>query len=141
MDYKHLTEEERYQIDDMLREGFSQVMIAKELGRSASTLSRELRRNKGGRGYRPKQAHQKAIERLTARGLTNANRASDNAWEYAKQHLVNEQWSPEQIAGRLELEGLETISHETIYQRILDDKNEGGSLYIHLRCKNSSRAS
>lgn len=135
MDYIHLTEDERYQIDDLQREGFSQAAIARELGRSPSTLSRELSRNKGERGYRPRQAQQKAEERLIERGSTNAKRASSDAWEYAKQHLVDEQWSPEQIAGRLELEGLETISHETIYQRILDDKNDGGSLYTHLRCK------
>ncbi len=135
MDYKHLTEEERYQIDDLQREGFSQADIAAQMGRSRSTLSRELRRNKGERGYRPRQAQQKAMERLVERGKSNVKRASMGAWEYAKQQLVNEQWSPEQIAGRLELEGQETISHETIYQRILEDKNEGGSLYTHLRCK------
>jgi IS30 family transposase len=50
MDYKHLTEEERYQIDDMKRENFSQAEIARVLNRSPSTLSRELHRNKGDRG-------------------------------------------------------------------------------------------
>jgi IS30 family transposase len=135
MAYIHLTEEERYHIDDLKREGFSQTKIAKELGRSCSTLSRELRRNQGDRGWRPRQAQLKANERLMTRGSTNAKRASVEAWEYAKRHLQNEQWSPEQIAGRLEFEGLEKISHETIYQRILDDKNEGGILYTHLRCK------
>jgi len=135
MDYTHLTEDERYQIDDLLREGYSQSAIAKMLGRSRSTLSRELCRNKGERGWRPRQAQLKASERLIVRGLTNAPRASDAAWEYAKEHLINEQWSPEQISGRLALEGLEAISHETIYQRILEDKNNGGSLYTHLRCK------
>jgi IS30 family transposase len=135
MDYIHLTEEERYHIDDLLREGFSQSAIAKKLGRSPATLSRELRRNKGERGWRPRQAQIKATERLTVRGAANVKRASACAWEYAKEHIENEQWSPEQIAGRLELEGLETISHETIYQRILDDKNAGGILHTHLRSK------
>ncbi|HET9433636.1 MAG TPA: IS30 family transposase [Chitinophagaceae bacterium] len=135
MDYKHLTEEERYQIDDLQCEGFTQAAIAKQLGRSRSTLSRELRRNVGERGWRPRQAQTKAVERLVTRGSDNVKRASDAAWEYAKDHLQNDQWSPEQIAGRLKLEGLETISHETIYQRILEDKNAGGSLYTHLRCK------
>ena len=135
MDYNHLTEEERYQIDDLRREGFSQRKIAKALRRSPSTLSRELNRNTGERGWRPRQAQLKAEERLTVRGEANVKRASDAAWEYAKKHLQEDQWSPEQIAGRLELEGLETISHETIYQRILDDKNAGGTLHTHLRCK------
>lgn len=135
MDYKHLTEEERYQIDDLLREGFSQRKIAKALCRSVSTLSRELSRNKGDRGWRPRQAQQKASERLFKRGSNNALRVSRSAWEYAKQHLAKEQWSPEQIAGRAKLDGLEPISHETIYQRILEDKEAGGDLYLHLRCK------
>jgi IS30 family transposase len=135
MDYKHLTEEERYQIDDLRREGFNQAEIAKKMGRSPSTLSRELSRNKGDRGWRPRQAQMKAFERLTKRGENNVRRASETAWQYAEKHLIEDQWSPEQIAGRLELEGLDTISHETIYQRILDDKNAGGTLYTHLRCK------
>lgn len=135
MDYKHLTEDERYQIDDMRREGFNQGAIALALKRSPSTLSRELRRNVGDRGWRPRQAQVKATERLGVRGSANVKRASHTAWIYAKKHLQDDQWSPEQITGRLTLEGLATISHETIYQRILDDKNENGSLYTHLRCK------
>ncbi len=135
MDYKHLTEEERYQIDDLKREGFTQKRIAKALKRSPSTISREMRRNKGDRGWRPRQAQLKATERLTVRGTANAGRASDEAWEFAKEHLENEQWSPEQITGTLRLKGLEEMSHETIYQRILEDKNKGGKLYTHLRCK------
>jgi len=135
MSYTHLTEVERYQIDDLRREGFSQAVIAKQLSRSASTLSRELHRNEGERGWRPRQAQIKSSERLAARGAGNAKRVSPVAWEYAKKHLENDQWSPEQITGRLELEGSETISHETIYQRILEDKTTGGLLYTHLRCK------
>lgn len=135
MDYKHLTEEERYQIDDLRREGFNQEEIAKKIGRSPSTLSRELRRNKGERGWRPRQAQIKAVDRLVARGKNNARKVSEKAWQYAEKHLVNDQWSPQQISGRLDLDGLETISHETIYQRVLDDKNAGGNLYTHLRCK------
>ena len=135
MDYKHLTEEERYQIDDLRREGFNQAEIAKRIGRSPSTLSRELRRNEGERGWRPRQAQLKSVERLVTRGSNNARKISEAAWEYAEKHLTEDQWSPQQIAGRLELEGMETISHETIYKRILEDKNEGGDLYIHLRCK------
>ena len=135
MDYKHLTEEERYQIDDLRREGFNQAEIAEKMGRSPSTLSRELRRNHGERGWRPRQAQLKADERLITRGASNARKVSESAWQYAEKHLTEDQWSPEQIAGRLELEGMETISHEAIYQRILEDKNEGGDLYTHLRCK------
>ena len=135
MSYKHLTEDERYQIEELLGEGFSQLAVAKCLNRSPSTLSRELQRNRGERGWRPRQAQSKAMERLVARGVGNVKRASDSGWEYAQEHLKEEQWSPQQIASRLKQEGLESISHETLYQRILADKEAGGELYLHLRCK------
>ena len=135
MAYTHLTESERYHIDEMLREGFLQSEIAANLGRSASTLSRELRRNRGKRGWRPKQAHELATERLHQRGLSNVSKVAEGAWEYAKNKLTAEQWSPEQITGRRQSEGKPSISHETIYQRILLDKLSGGSLFANLRCK------
>lgn len=135
MNYTHLTEYERYQIDEMLREGFSQLSIAERLDRSPSTLSRELNRNRGVRGWRPQQAHHKATERLAARGRSNVRHASASAWEYAQERLQEEQWSPQQIACRLTQEGMVSISHETIYKRILADKEIGGMLHYHLRCK------
>jgi IS30 family transposase len=135
MKYTHLTVDERYQIEEYKREGYSQRKIASALGRSVSTLSRELSRNLGSRGYRPRQAQIKATERLSIRGSANVKKASVSAWEYAKAHLKQEQWSPEQIVGRLKHEGLESISHETLYQKILEDKDVGGTLYKHLRCK------
>lgn len=135
MDYTHLTEEERYHIYDLKREGFNQVQIAIEIGRSASTISRELRRNAGERGWRPRQAGLKAMERLCERGSNNVRKINQDSWLYAKKKLVEEQWSPEQIAGRIGMEGLEPISHETLYQCILLDKKSGGNLYTHLRSR------
>jgi len=73
------------------------------------------------------------------RGQTNVKKVSAIAWVYAKQKLVKDQWSPEQIAGRIALEGAGSISHETIYQRILEDKKNGGFLYTHLRCKKKKK--
>jgi IS30 family transposase len=57
MNYTHLTQIERYQIYALKEAG--QTQTAKVLKRSESTISRELLRNTGGRGYRPKQAHKK----------------------------------------------------------------------------------
>lgn len=139
MSYTHLTTEERYQIEHLLREGFSQNDIAMQLGRSASTLSRELKRNKGERGWRVCIADLKARARLSARGRSNARKVTDETWEYARAQLIKHQWSPEQIAGRLKLEGKEKISHEYIYQRILEDKREHGTLYTNLRCQKKRR--
>lgn len=130
-----MTEEERYQIYEMKLSGLANNQIAAHLKRSPGTLSREIRRNTGRRGYRPHQANSKAHDRLSYRGKSNANTINSTSWEYAKKHLIEDQWSPEQIAGRLKLERLLTISPETIYQKILEDKKSGGDLYIHLRCK------
>ncbi len=135
MAYTHLTEEERYQIDDLRRDGLNLREIAYKLGRSESTLSRELSRNKGKRGYRPRQAHLTASKRLTERGKANVKHVSNAAINYAVQHLKEDQWSPEQIANRIKMDCSESISHEAIYQYVLDDKISGGSLYTHLRCK------
>ena len=77
---------------------------------SASTLSQELRRNKGERGWRPRQAHIKAQKRLSERGKANVSRVDDATWEYAQKQLTSEQWSPDQIAGHLRLKGKSAIS-------------------------------
>lgn len=135
MSYTHLTADERYHIDELLRQNLTQITIAKALGRSASSISRELRRNKGKRGWRPQQANAKAKEKLVIRGKANASKIDESAWAFALEKLQNEQWSPEQINGKLKKDKLSTISHESIYQKILDDKRSGGNLYIHLRCK------
>ena len=64
MSYTHLTQYERDQISALLRSGKSISSIAKQLGRNKSTLSREIMRNSGLRGYRAHQAHEKASYRL-----------------------------------------------------------------------------
>ena len=53
MNYTHITQEERYQIYALKKAGFSQSKISETIGRSPSTISRELKRNQGLRGYRP----------------------------------------------------------------------------------------
>lgn len=63
MAYTHLTAEERNYIETRHKMEDSTTEIALVLGRSQSTISRELRRNRGQRGYRHKQAHAKAQQR------------------------------------------------------------------------------
>ena len=62
--YTQLTRDERYQIYALRKAGHSQKEIAEVLGRSPSTISRELRRNKGLKGYRPEQASLRSRERF-----------------------------------------------------------------------------
>jgi IS30 family transposase len=124
MNYTHLTREERYQIYALKKAGHTQVEIAQVLARNPSTISRELARNRGGRGYRPKQAQRLAEQRCAI----NARQIDDDDWRFAKARL-KEQWSPEQISGHV------AISTETVYQRVYADKQNGGSLWQHLRCQ------
>ena len=126
MTYKHLSQNERYQIFCLMKEGLNCTEIAKNLGRSTSTISREIVRNKGGRGYRPKQAERLAQERSV--GSRNARRIEPDVLKAAFDRIA-EQLSPEQVAAEL------PISHETLYQHIYADKAAGGALWRNLRCQ------
>ena len=128
MNYTHLTREERYQIYALMKAGHKQSEIAIVLKRSPSTISRELFRNTGGCGYRPKQAHRLATERLAI----NARTINDATWQFAQDRLL-EDWSPEQISNHAD------ISTETVYQRVYADKRAGGLLWQHLRCQKQRR--
>lgn len=140
MNYTHLSQDERYQIELLKREGFNNTQIAKKLKRHKSTLSRELKRNKGKRVWRAKQAHEISVERIIKRNRTNCKKITPAAWEHAKEMLVLNQHSPEQISGRLRYEKKEEISRESIYQRLKADKKAGGNLYKHLRCQKQRRS-
>jgi IS30 family transposase len=130
MTYTHLSQDERYQIYAFKQASFSLRAIAKQLGRSTSTISRELIRNKGLRGYRPKQAHE-----LSARKAThsrNASIISVHVFEQAHK-LIESDYSPEQAGHEV------GVSHETLYRYIYADKAAGGNLYKHLRCQKKRR--
>ena len=124
MNYIQVTREERYQISALMKAGHQQSEIAKVLNRSPSTISREMSRNRGRRGYRPKQAHSKSVERRAV----NARQIDDATWQFAQEKLLL-QWSPEQISGHV------YISPETVYQRVYADKRAGGLLWKNLRCQ------
>jgi IS30 family transposase len=132
--YTQLTQEQRYQISAMLKIGHNQTEIAEVIGKDKSTISRELRRNRGQRGYRPKQAHQKAMDRRQKA----KPRIQEATWELIECKL-QEDWSPEQISGWLKQNKAIQVSHERIYQYILADKRAGGELYKHLRCQKKRR--
>lgn len=134
MTYAQLTREQRYQIRALLKTGHSQTEIARAIGLHKSTVSRELRRNRGQKGYRPKQAHRMAMERR-GRGR---KRIDADTWAVVEK-LIREDWSPEQVSNRLRLDHDINISHEWIYQHILADKQAGGDLHRHLRCQKAHR--
>jgi IS30 family transposase len=135
MKYKQLTQEERYQIYAYLKAGWSQIEIAMELKRHKSTISREIARNSGLRSYRPQQAQRLSEERQYAK---SSQRIAPSVWTDVKK-LLKEDWSPEQISLWLKSHSGVSISHEWIYQYILKDKKQGGTLYRHLRCQKQRR--
>jgi IS30 family transposase len=135
MKYTQLTQEERYQIAALLKAEHKQTEIAMILNRDKSTISREIRRNTGLRGYRPGQAQRLTEERRQAKVQTSIPLS---LWRQVER-LLREDWSPEQITLWLKAEYNVSISHEWIYQYIFQDKADGGVLYHHLRCKKQRR--
>jgi len=114
--------------------GHMQRDIAVSLGVHKSTISREIQRNTGKKGYRPKQANKKALERRKQA----QTRIRESDWHLIER-LIKLDWSPEQISLYLNEEQLRQVSHEWIYQYIYQDKRMGGKLWEHLRCQKKRR--
>lgn len=136
--YQQLSQEQRYTITEGTIRHTSKADIARELGRSPSTISRELARNRrvsDGR-YRADEANGQALaRRRKARcGLHH----TEDQWKDVVEKLA-EQWSPEQISNEFRLNGRFAISHETIYKRIRLNKVQGGDEYKELRIMPKAR--
>ena len=134
--YYQLTECQRYQIYALKKVGHDQQTIAATLAVSPSTICRELRRNRGQRGYRPRPAHQHALTQRQQKA--QVTKMTPEVVERIEADLRQE-WSPEQIAGRLAAQGGLQLSPERIYQHIRADRQAGGTLYRHLRHRQKKR--
>ena len=134
--YHQLTKYQRYQIYALKKAGHTQRRIAATVSVSPSTICRELRRNQGQRGYRPHQAHQQALARR--RHKAKATKMTPAVIEQIEASLRQE-WSPEQIAGRLAADDGLRLSPQRIYQHIQADRQAGGTLYRHLRHSQKKR--
>jgi IS30 family transposase len=134
--YTHLTQCERYQIQALKDNNFSLRHIAKQLARSASTIAREIKRAQAAHSYQAEAAHALALKRQEA--SRNAARIVPERWQ-AIQAYLRLYLSPEQVCGRLALEGAACISHESIYQHVYADKARGGDLFSYLRCQKARR--
>jgi IS30 family transposase len=135
MSYIQLAREQRYQIYALKKAGHNQSRIAVLVGYHKSTISRELRRNCSQKGYRPYQADELAYDRQCD---AYRSRIAWETWQLVERQL-RQDWSPEQIAGRLKLEKLPTVSHECIYLYVYADKRRGGTLHRHLRSQKKQR--
>jgi len=131
---KHLTKEQRYIIQALIKRGCPQKEIAQELGVHDSTIGREIKRNKSKRGvYNADKAHEFAQERKER--FASNRRLTSQVEQFIRNYIEKEQWSPEQIVGYCRKENIEMVSVERIYQLIRQDKIMGGSLFRHTRHK------
>lgn len=128
--YKQLTYKQRCQIEALIETDLCQRDIARVVGVSQSTISRELKRNRGQRGYRSYQAHSKTVQRR--RDSAEAHVMTPIMVDIVE-FLLRKRWSPEQISCWLSLFVSCSISHERIYQHVWADKKRGGALHLYLR--------
>jgi transposase, IS30 family len=120
--YMHLKTHERDRIAVWRSRGLSLREIAKKIGRPASTISRELNRNRTRRGYWPHKAQKRALWRR--HNAHKRARLKNHALRQEVEHMLNQKWSPELIAGRLKRTHpeLPSITHEAIYQWIYTER-------------------
>jgi IS30 family transposase len=136
MSYSRVTWEDRIKIKLLLQQGKNKSEIAEIIGKDKSTVGREIKRNTGGRGYRPKQAQMFAEEREAAKH--RPYKMNEQTCAEIKKRL-KKKWSPEQISNRLKLEKRPSVSAETIYKFVYRDKETGGELWRNLRRAHRSR--
>ncbi len=120
--YSHPSEWASKRVEELTQAGSSNKRIAWELGRSTSTIGRELKRNYGYEAwwYNCERAQWLSEER---RRNSKVPRIDEKTWEEVF-CLYNTDWSPEQILGALELRSV-FVSHETIYRRIYAEIKAG----------------
>lgn len=133
-----MTCEARYRISALRSEGSCPAAIAGRLGRHRSTISRELQRNCSPWDgcYRPSKAQEQANGR---RSRSRRNRQFEASEWRLVESRHREDFSPEQVSGKLRKSSELSISHETIYRYVWGDRARGGDPYRHLRCANKQR--
>jgi IS30 family transposase len=135
----HLTLEERDHIAQLHHQQAEQKEIAKALGRSPATISRELRRNRSGDEYYAAQAQREAERRRRERPLVRKMERPEI--NQAVRKGLSEEWAPEQISGRLEQQDAKhSVSPQTIYDWIeQDDDREHWEAHLRRRGKRRCR--
>lgn len=132
MTYQQLSTEERHKIAAMRSLYVRVGKIARCLGRHRSTLYRELRRNASTHDGNYRASH--SVQKASARKSRSRRKPRFGSRAFAPiEDLIRINLSPEQIVGRLRLEGADVMSHETIYRWIWKDKAGGGVLWLYLR--------
>ncbi|AYO09636.1 IS30 family transposase [Vibrio campbellii] len=142
MRYTHLTENERYMISALRKQGISTAKIAKQLGRHKATIYREIERNSRYNRHFKRYSYQAWRAQQMARNRLSRSRRNKRYSEIdfrLPEALLRLDWSSDQIVGYLRVRGYPTMSHELIYQHIWNDKTLGGTLWKHLRQSTKKR--
>jgi transposase, IS30 family len=134
MKYTQLSDEERAVIGNLLCRRFSVRAISRAIGRSPSTVSREIRRNAYPNRGCYISYHAGGMARGRRRRARQGTTFTAGQWRRVEE-LLKEDYSPDQISGFLRRQREFSISYETIYRHLLADKKRGGNLYKWLRCK------
>jgi IS30 family transposase len=116
----------------MLKEGYSQKAIAESLNKDKSVISRELKLNKDQRSgeYR----YELAVNKCRERHKTKPKQIRfTNEIKRASERLLKLDYSPEQVVGVLNKQQGSSVSVETLYLHIWNDKKHKGTLHKHLR--------
>lgn len=133
--YKHFTIEERESLLKMTAKGLGVNATARLLKRSASSVSREINRNKNSTTdeYSPSYAHASYKERR--KRCVRKQKLDDLQLNALITEKLNDLWSPEQIAGRMKLEfGSSQVSYVTIYRAIYS-----GRINVSKKCLRRAR--
>lgn len=132
MSYHQLTQDERYRIAALSASGWSQRKIAVALGRSASTISRERKRNatRHDGKYRAEKAQQYAVARR--RRCRRGSHFDERTYRLIEA-AIRRRWSPDQVCGYYRSRAVVMPSHETIYRRLRQDRRDGGELHRFTR--------
>lgn len=134
--YNHFTLEERCRLTGMIEMGLPMTVIARRLGRHRSTVHRELGRNRNADAYRPDSAERRAW----ARKLRGSKIERSTRLNNLIKDLLATGWSPEQIAGRMKLDGMEhAVSIESIYRHIFSPSGRRDGLPKYLPQRKSRR--
>jgi len=127
--YTQLTLKERYTIEFLLQEGFSNINIALRLGRDKSTIGREISRSSISRSsYSAESAAEHAGKRCIRKTASKFTQFT----KHEIKEMLKLKWTPEQISFHLKKDHMIFISHELIYQYINNDRKFGGTLYLLL---------
>ena len=136
--YRQLTSEQRTIIAYLRSRRYNYNQIAKQIGCHRSTVAREVNRNRCQYDgfYRATKAQMRALSRRKSSRKKGKFSAVDMVPVILK---LKEQWSPEQISGELSKSKKLSISHETIYRYVWEDRAQGGELWKHLRQSGKKR--